>query len=136
MPKVQCYTNFSQTILALQLHAWRLHVFLYFSGPNYFRLFYRVLIRLCWLSKRVVASHPTHPLWIRPCVVKCAKFSSCNLHRRMRVRTWARDTVFTVMNWARPDKKSVSGFSVHTFPDSWRIKKYSPRRADWYVGFA
>ena len=42
-------TNFSQTkllLMVLHLDAWRLHVFLYFLGPMYFRLFFRVLIFL------------------------------------------------------------------------------------------
>ena len=48
-------TNFSQTtllLMVLHLDAWQLHVFLYFLGPMYFRLFFRVLIFLGGLSKR------------------------------------------------------------------------------------
>ena len=59
-------TNFSQTtllLMVLHLDAWQLHVFLYFLGPMYFRLFFRVLIFLGGLSKRGggAASHPIHP---------------------------------------------------------------------------
>ena len=38
-------TNFSQTTLlsmVLHLHAWQMHVFLYFLGPTYFHLFFHV----------------------------------------------------------------------------------------------
>ena len=48
-------TNFSQTtllLMVLHLDAWQLHVFLYFWGPMYFHLFFRVLIFLGGLSKR------------------------------------------------------------------------------------
>ena len=48
-------TNFSQTtllLMVLHLDAWQLHVFLYFLGPMYFRLFFRVLIFFRWAVQK------------------------------------------------------------------------------------
>lgn len=48
-------TNFLQTTLlsmVLHLHAWQMHVFLYFLGPTYFHLFFHVLFFFWWAVQK------------------------------------------------------------------------------------